>query len=138
MKHLLRTILLLGILCMAGCKEEEPQSVAFKVRALNVGNKQETLELGIQANCQWYTITDSRFIETNENTGNGDAVISLTVHPNHQYEDLTHEIIICSEDGTSNDILTIKQESKKGLIAGRVDMISEEGGVFKFPVNTNE
>lgn len=138
MKHLLRTILLLGVLCLAGCKEEEPQSVAFMAETLNVGNKQEILELGIHANCQWSITTNPRFIEITENTGHGDAVIFLTVYPNYQYEDLTHEIIISSEDGTSDDILTIKQDSKKGLIAGHVDMISEEGGVFELSVNTNE
>lgn len=40
MKHLLKTILLVGLLCLAGCKEEEePQSVAFSIHEKTLGDE---------------------------------------------------------------------------------------------------
>ena len=138
MKHLLRTILLVGILCMAGCKEDEPQMVSFPEETLESPSYGWTYNLGIEANCLWSIRTESSKVRIEPSSGEGNSTVILHLPENKTYDDITFRITITSEDGTSSDVLTITQKERIGLAVGEVSQIPEGGATIDIPVKTNE
>ena len=137
MKNIVSIILLLGILCLAGCRED--QLVAFTESELTSSSAGQTFSLDIQANCPWKISVSEGLLQVTPDNGEGNKTITVSTIRNLYYDNQKHVLCIQSEDGTSSDILTIIQEAKKGLEVEDVkDMISEEGGTFTLPVKTND
>lgn len=136
MKHLLRTILLLGVLCLAGCKEEE--TVSFSVKEYKTSVIGEILTVNVTANCPWTLSENSQQIVIEEMAGEGNASIRVNIARNFNYDELTHVITITSEDRTSSDVLTIVQDKNIGTEVGDFGLISEQGGTFEIPIKTND
>lgn len=138
MKTLWNFILLMGILCLAGCSSDDPQSVSFSIKEYKASVIGEILTVNVTANCPWTLSENSQQIEIEEMAGEGNASIRVNIARNFNYDDLTHVITITSEDRTSSDVLTIVQDKNIGTEVGEFGMISEEGGTFEIPVKTND
>lgn len=138
MKTILKTLLLVAVLCLAGCSGDDPQSVAFADETLESPSFGWTYNLNIEANCLWSISTETSGIRIESSSGEGSSTVVLHLMENKTYDDSTHRITITSEDGTSSDILTIVQKAMTGIEVGKTDMISEEGGTFTIPVKTND
>ena len=131
--------LLATMLFMSGCSSEnEPQSVAFSIKEIKVNEDASKLNIIIDANCPWIISDEKNKTYTNPQSGNGITEATIAVFCNPDYDDKVYTISVTSEDGTSSDILTIRQDATKGLEVENIEMISEEGGVFTIPVNTND
>ena len=139
MKKIISFILLLGVLCLAGCsKEEEPQSVSFLEDKLLSPYNGQSFSLEVHANCLWNITSSSASLQVNPKSGEGNMSVTITVSLNAFYEVVNHTISIKSEDNTSSDALTIFQEAKKGIEVNSVDIIPEEGGTISIPISTND
>lgn len=137
MKHLLRTILFMAVVCLAGCKEDD-QSVSFSIKEYKASVIGEILTVNVTANCPWTLSENSQQIVIEEMSGEGNASIRVNIARNFNYDDLAHVITITSEDRTSSDVLTIIQDKNIGTEVGEFGVISEEGGTFEIPVKTND
>lgn len=138
MKKILSIITLLGMLCLVGCRNEEPQSVAFTVKDISVGKDAQRLNITIEANCPW-TITDERNKTFTEiKSGEGTTTTPFVVFSNSDYENKEYKVIVTSEDGTSSDTLAVHQAEAKGIEVKNIEMINAEGGNVDIPVNTND
>lgn len=138
MKTILKTLLLMTVLCLAGCSSEDPQSVAFADETLESPSYGWTYNLSIEANCPWIISTGTSGIRIESSSGEGSSTVILHLAENKTYDDITHRVTVTSEDGTSSDILTIVQKAATGIEAEKTDMVSEEGGTFAIPVKTND
>lgn len=138
MRHLLRAILLVSVLCMAGCKEEEPQSVAFSIHEKTLGDKGEGFYVNIDANCSWTISCDCGYNLANKESGEGPSDIFVYLFSNENYKENIYRITITSEDGTSSDVLTVTQGEKIDFIPDPSDLIHEEGGEFHITAKTND
>lgn len=137
MRRILKTALLLAVLCLAGCSGDDPQSVAFSENELHTGTLGDIFTVNITANCPWSIRESSTEVLIQGATGEGSAPIRVNVAQNLSHDELEHVIVITSQDGTSSDTLTIFQQAVPGFFPGHVDAISEEGGTFSVPVMTN-
>jgi len=133
MKTLRSFILLMAVLCLAGCSGEDPQRVDI-LSSLSINGY---TQLNIDANCTW-TITDKRgactFIPS---SGNGPAEIEAHVPYNDTYEDITYVFVLTSEDGTSSDTYSCTQEGREGFLIEFPEIFSAEGGTYEIPAKTN-
>lgn len=138
MKTILKTILLLAVLCLAGCSSEDPQSVAFSVKEIAVGPDATRMSIIIEANCPW-TVTDEKdktFTEIKQ--GSGTVETPFIVFTNPDYETKQYTVTVTSEDGTSTDVLTVTQGEAFGMEAGKAELVAAEGGTIDIPVRTND
>lgn len=138
MRRILRAILLLAVLCLAGCSSEDPQSVAFSVKEIEVGPDATRMSITIEANCPW-TVTDEKdktFTEIKQ--GSGTVETPFIVFTNPDYETKQYTVTVTSEDGTSTDVLTVTQGEAFGLEAGKASLVAAEGGAIDIPVRTND
>ena len=138
MRRILRTILFLAVLCLAGCSGDDPQSVAFNQETLEVSPEKGTYPMEISANCAWTITAELLSIHIEPTYGNGNSTVHISLPENESYNELTKRITITSEDGTSSDILTVIQKENIGMDIQKIGMISEEGGTFDIPVETND
>ena len=138
MKTIIKTVLLLAVLCLAGCSGDDPQSVAFPEESIESPSCGWTYSLNIEANCPWSIRSESPNIRIEPSSGEGSSTSVLHLPENKTYEDITFRITVTSEDGTSSDFLTIVQKAMTGIETGMTGMISEEGGTFTIPVKTND
>lgn len=138
MKTLWNFILLMGILCLAGCSSDEPQSVSFPEERIESPSCGWTYNLNIEANCPWSIRSESPNIRIEPSSGKGSSTSVLHLPENNTYDDITFRITVTSEDGTSSDVLTIVQKAMTGLEVERTGIISEEGGTFTMSVRTND
>lgn len=136
MKTIIKTVLLLAVLCLAGCKED--QSVSFTVHEAEVDFEGTRLTIGIQANCPWTITDEANKTITDQKTGTGSITTQVAVFSSSSYDDQTYRITVTSEDGSSSDVLTIRQKAKPAILADNTGLISEEGGTFTIPVKTND
>lgn len=136
MKKILSIIMLLGMVCLVGCKED--QQVSFSIKEINFGKDSETKQVEIIANCPWVITGLGDFIKTSVDCGNGNELISVTAWSNNDYDDRTHLITVQSEDGTSLDHLYISQSANIGLELEKPEMIKAEGGDFELKIKTND
>lgn len=136
MKKFISFILLLGMVCLAGCKED--QVVSFAVKEMNVGPDATRMNVKIEANCSWTVKDESNMTFTEVKEGTGPKEIIIIVYTNPDYEQKKYTVSITSEDGTSADILTIIQGERFGLEADSSKIVSEEGGTFEIPIKTND
>lgn len=136
MRRILKTVLLLAVLCLAGCKED--QSVSFTVHEAEVDCEGTRLTIGIQANCPWTITDEANKTITDQKTGTGSITTQVAIFSSSSYDDQTYRVIITSEDGSSSDVLTIRQKAKPAILADNIGLISEEGGTFDIPVKTND
>ena len=135
----------MGILCLTGCNNEDPQRVEFSMHEHKVPRYGEVCSVTIKANCPWTISEDSREVLIVEMEGTGDEYVRINIAENLVYEDLVHRIVVTSEDGTCSDELIILQESRKdifvdknGIATDNNGMIAAEGGTFLVPVETND
>lgn len=138
MRRILRTVLFLAVLCLTGCSSEDPQSVAFTVHEAEVDCKGTRLTIGIQANCPWTITDEAKKTITDQKIGTGSITTQVTVFSSSSYDDQTYRVTVTSEDGSSSDVLTIRQKAKPAILADNIGLISEEGGTFTIPVKTND
>lgn len=138
MKTILKTLLLVAVLCLAGCSGDDPQSVAFSESELSAGSGPGTITVSVYANCPWMISPGSTGIEIKPAAGEGEYIIAFMLPENKTFDEKTHRITVTSEDGTSSDVLTIVQKAMTGIEVEKIDMISEEGGTFTMPVKTND
>lgn len=140
MKHLSKLFLIMAILCLTGCSEdEEPQSVAFLSSEKTVPSEGGSFTVAIEANCPWTISEQSELVSVQQVSGDGNSTVRINVGPNTSYDDLSHAVTIASKNGTSNDMLTVKQERTFAVKAEQQEgTISCEGGTFTIPVNTND
>ncbi len=138
MKTIMRTALLLSVLCLTGCKGEDPQSVKFLPNELYAVDYGCNISLSITANCPWRITENSDLIELDQMQGTGDATINGRLLPNTGYDALAHQITVTSQDGTSSDLCTINQGPAIKVEISEIDMLPEEGGTFFMPVQTND
>lgn len=130
--------LLMAVLCLCGCSSEsDPQSVAFSMDEYEFDANGGTLDVKITANCIWYIVGSFNRIVNLQN-GEGDTTLRVTIPQNTSYDGITYTIPINSEDGTSSDVLVIRQKAGIGMEIGEVGMIPAEGGSFTIPVRTND
>lgn len=139
MKHLSKLFLIMTILCLTGCSEdEEPQSVAFSIDEVKVGPGATRMSITVEANCPW-TITDEKdrtFTEIRQ--GSGTVETPFIVFTNPDYETKQYTVTVTSKDGTSTDVLTVTQGEAFGLEAGKASPVAAEGGTIDIPVRTND
>lgn len=138
MKTICKIFLLVVLLCLTGCSSDDPQSVSFSIKTHETSYLGEILTVNVTANCTWTINETSQQVLIQEMSGNGDDIIRIHIAQNTEYDDLTHSITITSEDGTSSDVLTIKQETRIGTLAESIEMLSAEGGDFTIPIKTND
>lgn len=138
MRRILKTALLLAVLCLAGCSGDDPQSVAFSQETLEVSPEKGTYPVEISANCAWTITAELLSIYIEPTYGNGNSTVHINLPENESYNELTKRITITSEDGTSSDILTVIQKENIGMDIQKIGMISEGGGTFDIPVETND
>lgn len=145
MKKLLYLVLVMGMLYLTGCSEDEPQSVAFSIHEHKVPYYGEICSVTVKANCQWTISENSREVLILETEGTGDKYVRIDIAENLDYEELVHCIVVTSEDGTSSDELIIVQEfrrdifvDKNGITTGSNGMIAAEGDTFLVPIRTND
>ena len=138
MKTIMKTALLLAVLCLTGCKGEDPQSVKFLSNELDAVDYGCNISLSITANCPWRITENSDLVELDQMQGTGDATINGRLLPNTGYDAFAHQITVTSQDGTSSDLCTINQGPAIKVEISEIDMISEEGGTFSMPVQTND
>lgn len=139
MKHLSKLFLIMTILCLTGCSEnEEPQSVAFLTCEKTITSEGGSFTVAVEANCPWTIRTEKGNSVSNMAAGVGSFTITVSVKENVIYDDVAHTIAIYSEDGTSSDRLNITQKAALGLSAVAPEMLDCEGGNFEVEVNTND
>lgn len=142
MNHLLRSILLLAVLCLTGCsKEEEPQTVVLSMTTYDkIDEKGEIIYVQVTANCPWHVDDNSELVNIdilqNEDYS---GTIGISIKENLSYDDLTHIITVTSEDGTSSATLTIYHPCMPRLEYDVLSYnLSAEEGTFELPVRTND
>lgn len=140
MRHLSRLFLIMTILCLTGCSEdEEPQSVAFLTSEKSITSEGGSFTVAVEANCPWTISEQSELVSVQQVSGDGSATVRINVGQNTSYDDLSHAVTIVSKNGTSKDALTVKQERTFAVKTEQQDnAISCEGGTFTIPVNTND
>lgn len=136
MKHLLKTILLLGILCLAGCKKED--YVKISLDRLEIGNQGGVVNVAVSANCPWRVTLyrNTQLLDTWY--GADDYSFPVTINQNSSYSDFSYTFKATGEGGTDFGAETLTQEARIGLFTDGIDLISEEGGTFEIPVRTND
>lgn len=132
-------IMLLSVLCLFGCSsEDEPQSVVFETSEYTFSQNGGDTSINIFANCPWNITGVGEGLTLSTTFGEGSMPIFIGMVQNESYDELHYTLTVTSEDGTSTDILTIRQKNKVALEIGKISMISEKGGVFELPVRTND
>ena len=137
MKKLLYLALVMGMLYLTGCSEDEPQSVAFEETEIELTSEGGILYVNVLANCTWSLSENSREILIEEMQGNGDGKICINVGSNLSHGKLKHIITITSEDGTSYHTLSITQNPPLFIDAENPEVLSADGGEFTVSVRTN-
>lgn len=137
MKKLLYLALVMGMLYLTGCSEDEPQSVAFEETEIELTSEGGILYVNVLANCTWSLSESSREILIEEMQGDGDGKICINVGSNLSHGKLKHIITITSEDGTSYHTLSITQNPPLFIDAENPEVLSADGGEFTLTVYTN-
>lgn len=139
MKNLI-SLLLLSVIFLTGCSKDEPQKVTFSMHEHTVPHYGEVCSVNVSANCPWTISENSREVVIQELTGTGHSFVRINIASNLGYDDLEHNIIITSEDGTSTDKLVIHQQTKKAILidSKELETVAAEGEEFTVPVSTND
>lgn len=129
--------MLLGVLCLAGCSEEVPQNVFFDKEEATVTSFENSVNVGISADCKWNIQVTSGNPTVSVTSGEGQAFITVTVRKNKTYDGIDHTIVITSENGKSSDSFTIHQWP---LLETTADspLVSCEGGSFDVKVKSSD
>ena len=137
MKKILSIIMLLGVLCLAGCSEEVPQNVFFDKEEATVTSFENSVNVGISADCKWNIQVTSGNPTVSVMSGEGQAFITVTVRNNKTYDGIDHTIVITSENGKSSDSFTIHQWP---LLETTADspLVSCEGGSFDVKMKSSD
>ena len=104
MKKILSFTLLLGVLCLAGCKEDS-QNVEFTVKEFRINQKAQTFDVSIIADCQWVIEDSDGFLSASITFGEGNSIITVTAWRNETFDERKNTLVIRSEDGSSWIIL---------------------------------
>lgn len=138
MKKIISFILLLGVLCLAGCSSEiDPQSVAFSVKELKSKQKGDSIYVDVTANCNWSISGPSNIVHIYPHTGSANKKIYIIIQENKDFEDLTCTLKLTSEDGSASDFLTIHQDKKILLEADAVGLLPKEGHEVQIGLKAN-
>ena len=137
MKTIMKTILMLAVLCLAGCSGEDSR-VSFSIHEIDAPNDATEYSVDISANCPWIISDDNPHTYTNIRTGEGDMQVRLVVFSNQSTDDQTYKVTIQSRDGTSSDELTIHQEAWKDTQTEEQVSLPAEGGEFVVDVLSND
>ena len=137
MKKILSFILLLGLLCIAGCSEDIPQNVFFDKEEATVTSFENSVNVGISADCKWNIQVTSGNPTISVMSGEGQAFITVTVRKNKTYDGIDHTIVITSENGKSSDSFTIHQWPVLETTADS-PLVSCEGGSFDVKVKSSD
>ena len=139
MRRILKTILLLAVLCLAGCKseEEEPYLEMITDRT-EVENKGGTLTVTVSSDGYWKVVMDrgNMFIDSQE--GEGNATFSFQIPPNAEYDDVTYTLTAKSGNGLMSDTESVRQKAAIGMSVNGVSRIPEGGANIDVPVRTND
>lgn len=137
MKKILSFTLLLGVLCLAGCKEDS-QNVEFTVKEFRINQKAQTFDVSITADCQWVIEDSDGFLSASITFGEGNSIITVTAWRNETFDERKNTLVIRSEDGSCVDHLTVYQESNIGTLLENPKPVNAEGGTFQIKVKSND
>lgn len=93
--------------------------------------------MNVQANCTWTLSEKSREVLIEEMQGSGNCQIRINVANNLTHGELSHVVIITSEDGISSHTLSIIQEPALFIEAENPEKLSSNEGEFTVSVRTN-
>lgn len=137
MRRILKTVLLLAVLCLAGCKSEGPH-IEISVDKTEVAADGETVSVTITANCPWYCqVTKDQYLYEHWQ-GEGTRSTTVTIKENTTFDDQTYLFTVKGPEGCENSTCIVTQKESIGMKVQNIGMISEEGGAFDIPVNTND
>lgn len=137
MRRILRTVLLLAVLCLTGCKSEGPH-IEISVNKTEVSADRETVSVTITANCPWYCeVTKNQHLYEHWQ-GEGTRSTTVTIKENTTFDEQTYLFTVKGPEGCESSTCIVTQKESIGMNVQNIGMISEEGGAFDIPVNTND
>lgn len=130
--------MLMAILCLTACQDEEVQKVAFDSELISVSAEAQTVNVEVTANCPWYIKSRSERAQATSTYGEGSSTISIIVfkNPNHEY--CEHIFELTSEDGTAKASLVVRQEPRIKMEISTEGNIPPEGGYYNIYMSTND
>lgn len=136
MKKIISFILLLGVLCLAGCKEDSVLSFSFNEKEVGEGGSSFTVDVLAEVPWSVKCIEGNAIVNTSEGTGPGSVLVNIP--KNNNLTPIEHILLLTSSDGKHSDRLVINQKERLGLEILKADTISCDGGHYELACATND
>lgn len=141
MKHFYIAIIIINILTfLVSCEKSiEPQSIKLSTNDIFITYSCDSVNIFVQANCEWTLTGKSDWCSTLIKSGNGDSSVDFIINV-HSEEDTIRTAIFefVSNDGSSKCQLKISQSPGYFLnIEVNRDTIMAEGDIIVIPFVTN-
>ena len=134
----MKTVLLLALLCLAGCKSEEAPYLEVSTDKTEVDCTEETLTVTVSSNGSWRTVLDKGNTYIGSMEGEGPGTVIFELPGNKTYDDVIYTLNTQSTDGSMSDTKTILQKASIGLEVKGISQIPEGGATVDIPVKTND